>query len=214
LRLAAVREWSFSTTSSLFPDDEDAKRLHRQTFTLGEFLQKETGEYRPPALRAKAVVHGHCHHKAIMGFADEEGVLRALGLDFEVLDSGCCGMAGSFGFEEGDRYQVSIQCGERVLLPAVRSAATDTLIIADGFSCREQIAQTTDRYALHLAQVLQMALRQDARQPVVRYPEARLIEQARREHQQAQLRTAAVVGAGALLAVGAWVWARGRQKVV
>jgi Fe-S oxidoreductase len=88
---------------------------------------------------------------------DEEAALARLGLDVTVLDAGCCGMAGSFGFET-DHYDVSIKCGERVLLPAVRAAAGDTLIIADGFSCREQIAQTTHRHVLHLAQVIQMAL--------------------------------------------------------
>src|SRR5205823_4090360 len=84
--------------------------------------------------------------------------IPVVGLDVTVLDAGCCGMAGSFGFEK-DHYDVSIKCGERVLLPAMRAAARDTLIIADGFSCREQIAQMTDRQALHLAQVIQMALR-------------------------------------------------------
>src|SRR5438128_10669569 len=95
-----------------------------------------------------------------MKMRDEQAVLAKLGLDVEVLDSGCCGMAGSFGFEK-DHYDVSIKCGERILLPAVRAAARDTLIIADGFSCREQIAQATDRHALHLAQVVQMALREN-----------------------------------------------------
>ncbi|HEY6321553.1 MAG TPA: hypothetical protein VJA16_08365, partial [Thermoanaerobaculia bacterium] len=76
------------------------------------------------------------------------------------LDAGCCGMAGAFGFERGERYEVSVRCAERALLPAVREAAADTLIIADGFSCREQIAQGAGRSALHLAQVLQLALRQ------------------------------------------------------
>jgi Fe-S oxidoreductase len=89
----------------------------------------------------------------------EQAVLRKLGLDFKELDSGCCGMAGSFGFAR-DKYEVSIACSERVLLPAVRAAAPDTLLLADGFSCREQIAQTTGREALHLAQVLRMALHQ------------------------------------------------------
>ena len=84
----------------------------------------------------------------------EEAILSKLGLDFTVSDSGCCGMAGAFGFEK-DHYDISMKAGERVLLPAVRDAARDTLIIADGFSCREQIAQATDRRALHLAQVLE-----------------------------------------------------------
>jgi Fe-S oxidoreductase len=104
------------------------------------------------------LVHGHCHHKSIMGLSDQEDLLRKLGLTIEVPESGCCGMAGAFGFERGDHYDVSIACGERMLLPAVREAGNDTLIIANGFSCREQICQTTGREALHLAQVLRMAL--------------------------------------------------------
>ncbi|MGI8689197.1 MAG: (Fe-S)-binding protein [Thermomicrobiales bacterium] len=125
----------------LFPDDVDAKRLSKQTFLLSEFLVKEG--YTPPTLHRKAVVHRHCHHKAIMTMAAEEKILDGLGLEYDVLASGCCGMAGAFGFERGDHYDVSIKAGERVLLPAVRNAAPETLIVADGFSCREQIAQTT-----------------------------------------------------------------------
>jgi Fe-S oxidoreductase len=95
-----------------------------------------------------------------MGMQAEEAVLKRLGLDYTLLDSGCCGMAGAFGFEPGDHYEVSIKAGERVLLPAVRAADRGTLIVADGFSCREQIAQTTRRRAMHLAEVLQLAVNQ------------------------------------------------------
>ncbi len=150
---------------NLFPHDEDAKRLSKQTFLLSEFLVKEgwqapqrEGTEDKPLQQYSAIVHGHCHHKAIMKMSAEEAVLEKLGLRFKVLDSGCCGMAGAFGFEK-QHYDISIKAGERVLLPAVRAASRDTLIIADGFSCREQIAQTTGRRALHLAEVLQMALR-------------------------------------------------------
>jgi Fe-S oxidoreductase len=94
----------------------------------------------------------------LLGFDAERSLLDRLGLDYTVLDSGCCGMAGAFGFEKGEHYDVSIACGERVLLPQVRAASADTLIIADGFSCREQIAQTTGRHAIHIAEVLKMAL--------------------------------------------------------
>jgi Fe-S oxidoreductase len=142
----------------LLPKDEAARRLASQTFLLSEFLVRKTGDWRPPALPGKALVHGHCHHKALFGMDDEEEVLRRLGLDFAVLDSGCCGMAGSFGFEAGLRYEVSRAVGEQVLLPAVRAAAAETLLIADGFSCREQIAQGTERRAFHLAEVLRQAL--------------------------------------------------------
>lgn len=148
----------------LFPNDEDARRLAKQTFLLSELLARQ-GEDTLPARAGtgkrpiRAIVHGHCHHKAMAGMEDDAALLSTLGLDFEILDSGCCGMAGAFGFEK-EHYDVSIRCGERVLLPAVRAAERDTLIIADGFSCREQIAQTTGRRALHLAEVLQAALRE------------------------------------------------------
>lgn len=99
----------------------------------------------------------------------EQAILRKMALDFEVLDSGCCGMAGSFGFER-EHYEISMKVGERVLLPAVRGLPDDALIIADGFSCREQIAQATDRRALHLAEVLRMAIETGPAGPTERPP--------------------------------------------
>jgi FAD/FMN-containing dehydrogenase/Fe-S oxidoreductase len=153
---------------NLIPNDEDAKRLVQQSYLLSEFLEKQA-HYQPPKLQRKALVHGHCHHKAIMKMHDEEALLSKLGLDFQVLDSGCCGMAGAFGFEK-DHYDVSIKAGERVLLPAVRQADQETLLIADGFSCREQIEQTTDRRALHVAQVLQMAIHKEQCVAIPEYP--------------------------------------------
>jgi FAD/FMN-containing dehydrogenase/Fe-S oxidoreductase len=142
---------------NMLPDDDDAKRLHDQTFLLTEFLTNAAPDFSPPALGRKAVVHGHCHQKSVLDFNCEETLLKKLGLDYTVLDSGCCGMAGAFGFEKA-HYDVSIACGERVLLPAVRSAAADALIVTNGFSCREQISQTTDRRAVHIAEVLKMAI--------------------------------------------------------
>jgi FAD/FMN-containing dehydrogenase/Fe-S oxidoreductase len=147
---------------NLYPNDEDAERLSKQTMLLSEFLDKRIDNYESPKLTRKAIVHGHCHHRAVMKMTSEEKILKKMGLDYTLLDSGCCGMAGGFGFEK-EHYDVSIKVGERVLLPAVRQAEADTLIIADGFSCREQIAQTTDRRALHLAEVIRMALRPEAR---------------------------------------------------
>jgi FAD/FMN-containing dehydrogenase/Fe-S oxidoreductase len=141
---------------NLFPDDEDARRLGRQAFALSEFLAREAKDFRPQ-LRRKVLLHGHCHHKAILDFDSERAVLGWLGAKVEAPDSGCCGMAGSFGFEQGN-YEVSVACGERVLLPAVRNADPDALIIADGFSCREQIAQHTGRRAVHLAEAIRLAL--------------------------------------------------------
>ncbi len=103
-------------------------------------------------------MHVHCHHKAIMGAQPELDVLRKLGLDFRIPASGCCGMAGAFGFE-ADKYDLSMQIGEHALLPAVRDADHATLLVADGFSCRHQIRQATGRTAMHPAQVLAMAFR-------------------------------------------------------
>ncbi|HXO20067.1 MAG TPA: FAD-linked oxidase C-terminal domain-containing protein, partial [Thermoanaerobaculia bacterium] len=142
---------------NFFPEDEDAQRLARQTFLLSEILERSAPGWQPPRLGKKAIVQGHCHQQAVLRMDDERAVLGRLGLDFEVLDSGCCGMAGAFGFERR-HYDVAQQIGERVLLPAVRQAAPETLILADGFSCREQIAQSTGRQALHLAEVLRMAM--------------------------------------------------------
>jgi hypothetical protein len=105
-----------------------------------------------------------------MKFDAEEQALRAMGLDASVLDAGCCGMAGSFGFER-DHYDVSMKVGERSLLPSVRRAPTDTLIVADGFSCRTQIAQGSNRRALHLADLLEMAAREGVDGPSGEYPE-------------------------------------------
>ncbi|MGQ0701949.1 MAG: FAD-binding and (Fe-S)-binding domain-containing protein [Gemmatimonadales bacterium] len=141
----------------LFPDDPRAAKLAGQVVLLSELLERDG--WSPPPLPRKAVVHGHCHHRTVLGFTAEERLLRRLGLDFELLDSGCCGMAGGFGFER-EKYELSVQLAQRVLLPAVRAAHPNTLVIADGFSCREQIAQLSGRPALHLAEVIRLALDQ------------------------------------------------------
>jgi FAD/FMN-containing dehydrogenase/Fe-S oxidoreductase len=146
---------------NLFPKDERAQRLSRQTFLLSEFLEQKATHFQLPKLPRKALVHGHCHHKAVMRMTAEESVLRKMEIDFQTPAPGCCGMAGSFGFE-ANKYQTSIAIGELELLPAVRKAAPDCLIIANGFSCREQIAQCTNRRALHLAEVLRMAARSES----------------------------------------------------
>jgi Fe-S oxidoreductase len=143
-----------------------------QTFLLSEFLEQQVKGYRPPQLEGKALVHGHCHHKSTLKFHDEESVLKKIGLDYTILDSGCCGMAGAFGYES-EHYDIGIKCGERVLLPSVRNAPRSALIVSDGFSCREQILQETDRHGLHLAQVLQMALREGPNGPIGDLPERR-----------------------------------------
>jgi FAD/FMN-containing dehydrogenase/Fe-S oxidoreductase len=152
--IAALRD----ELPNMLPHDEDAKRLTQNTLTLAEFLVNEAEGYEPPKLERKAIVHGHCHQTATVGMEAEQELYEKMDLDSRVLDSGCCGLAGSWGFEE-DKYDLSMQIGERVLLPATRDADKDTMVIADGFSCKTQIQQgDTDRRALHTAQVIKMAL--------------------------------------------------------
>jgi Fe-S oxidoreductase len=144
---------------NLFPSDTRANRLRSQIFLLSEFLQRHAPAYQPPRLSRKVLLHGHCHQKALMKMSHEEALLRKMGTDLLSIDSGCCGMAGPFGFEK-DKYAISQAVGERVLLPAVRQTSVGTLIVSDGFSCREQILQATGRRAVHLAEALQIAMGQ------------------------------------------------------
>lgn len=108
----------------------------------------------------------------------EDKVYTEMGMDYDVLDSGCWGMAGYFGYEKGDQFEVSVKAGQRVLLPAVRNADKKTLVIADGFSCREQIEQLTNRKGLHTAQVLQMALHENGQSnnDSMAYPEKKYVD--------------------------------------
>jgi len=145
----------------LYPFDEDARRLCQNVMTFSEFFVKRS-QYDFPKLMEKAVVHGHCHQKAVMKLDAEAELYQRIGLEFEMLDTGCCGMAGSFGFE-ADHYEVSVKCGERMLLPMVRDLKGRRLIIADGFSCREQIEQLDGHRALHTVEVVLRALRQGSR---------------------------------------------------
>jgi Fe-S oxidoreductase len=144
---------------SMLPHDDDAKRLARQTCSLAELLAEAVPGWTPDGVRGRrALVHLHCHQKATSDTSCDLAVLERLGLETEVLDSGCCGVAGSFGYEPGEPYEISVKAGERVLLPAVRAAADDTLLVTDGFSCRSQIAHGSGRGSLHLAQVARMAM--------------------------------------------------------
>jgi FAD/FMN-containing dehydrogenase/Fe-S oxidoreductase len=146
----------------LLPGNEQALRLRKQSFLLADFLCNENKAERFPRLQDAALVHAHCHHRAVLGLDGEQHLLNALGLNYQLLDSGCCGMAGAFGLMR-EKQEVSSACAERVLLPAIRSAQRDTLVIADGFSCREQIRQRTGVTALHTAQLLPMAIAQHQR---------------------------------------------------
>jgi len=143
---------------NLLPDDARARRLSTLVSSLSEFLTRRIEQWSPrseQALRLRAIVHGHCHQRALSGLTADQQVLSRLGVEYQVIDSGCCGMAGSFGFERR-HYDVSQAIGEQRLMPALRSSSSDTLVIADGFSCREQIEQATGRRAMHLAEVFAM----------------------------------------------------------
>jgi len=193
---------------NLFPHDQRAQTLSKQTFLLSEFLELNSHNAPLPQLNGKALLHGHCHHKSIMKMTAEESLLHRIGIDFQSPAPGCCGMAGSFGFEH-DKYDISQAIGELELLPAVRKAPPDWLIIADGFSCREQIAQGTGRHALHLAEVLQMTLNpsQCNDNP---YPESAQV----REH-DAEIRASmkrAGFGLGALAAGSLLLWRLARNR--
>jgi FAD/FMN-containing dehydrogenase/Fe-S oxidoreductase len=142
---------------ALLPGDRSAQLAKGLTFTLAEALAAYAPHWVPPQVGGDALVQTHCHQHAVIGFEADRALMKAAGISATVPDSGCCGLAGNFGFERG-HYEVSRAAGERVLLPAVRAAAEDTVIVADGFSCRTQIGQETDRRPLHLAQVLASAL--------------------------------------------------------
>jgi Fe-S oxidoreductase len=161
---------------NLFPHSEQANRLSQQVFTLGEFLEKKAADFKIPQLNRKAIVHGHCHHRSIMKMNCEKKVLNKTKMDYEILPTTCCGMAGYFGYEKGRHYEVSLAAGEQTLLPAVRNADKETIIISDGFSCREQIEQETERKGMHLAQVLQMALREKDGYKTDLLPEKRYVD--------------------------------------
>jgi Fe-S oxidoreductase len=149
---------------NLFPDDTVARQLSGSVHAFSDFILA-SGWQPPRELGERAIVHGHCHQKALWGMNSEARLLEKLGVDFKLLDSGCCGMAGSFGFNP-DHYEVSIKVGEQVLLPAVRDTDPDTLIVSNGYSCREQIVQCTGRRALHIAEVARKTLDGDVKSAV------------------------------------------------
>jgi FAD/FMN-containing dehydrogenase/Fe-S oxidoreductase len=200
--------------TNMLPNNEDAKRLQQQCFTFGDFLQKKAPHYRLPKLRRKALLHGHCHQKSLETLNDktfgklynEKAILEEMGMELQMPETGCCGMAGSFGFEEGQHYDVAQACGQRVLLPDVEKLDDQAVLVSDGFSCREMISQSTDRTPLHTAQVIQLARHQDE---IGRgRPESHLLRQQRSAQIKAGIKTAAIA-AGAVAAVGLL---RGRSK--
>jgi Fe-S oxidoreductase len=141
--------------TGMLPHDDDAGRLSQCAMHFSEFFERY--DVSVPRLERKALVWGHCHHKATGGMDPEHELLKRMGLEIEPVSGGCCGLAGSWGFEEG-HHEISMQCGEQALLPAVREADRNTLVIANGFSCKTQIQQAeVGRRALHVAQAIKMA---------------------------------------------------------
>jgi FAD/FMN-containing dehydrogenase/Fe-S oxidoreductase len=180
---------------NLLADDEDAQRLSRQAKTLGEFLGES---WQPPKLHRKALVHIHCHHRTVLNPQPEQRLLRKAGLDIQIPKTGCCGQAGSFGYET-EHYDVAMKIGEQVLLPAIRKAPADTLIVADGFSCREQVRHATSRWAMHPAEVLALAVESHGDLPSG-MPDQRYLEEPARPDLKTAGLVAASFAAGALLA--------------
>ena len=158
----------------LFPEDHDGMRVTRRVYLLSEFI--EENKLPLPSLHGQAIFHAHCHQKAVLNAEAGRKVLEKVGLKFEEPQPGCCGMAGSFGFES-KHYEISMQIGEENLLPAVRQASPHTYVIADGFSCRTQIEEGSGRTPLHLAELLLLAFDQGPAGPSSAYPERGYVEQ-------------------------------------
>ncbi|HEY3876856.1 MAG TPA: (Fe-S)-binding protein, partial [Candidatus Kapabacteria bacterium] len=143
---------------NLMPEREDAKRLHEHVYLLADFLEKFAPDFVGSIStsikeESKALVQLHCHHQTVLGKDGQESVMKKSGIEHEVLDAGCCGMAGAFGFEV-DKFDVSTKIGERKLFPKIRSEGKNATIIADGFSCREQVEQSLGLKTFHLAEIL------------------------------------------------------------
>jgi FAD/FMN-containing dehydrogenase/Fe-S oxidoreductase len=139
----------------LFPGNACAANLAAQTLSLAEYLRAQ--DWQPAALGGRALLHGHCHQKALGGTKADLALLEAAGIETAAPETGCCGMAGSFGFRP-ETYETSVNIANLQLLPKVKQADPDALIVANGFSCREQIEELAGRPTLHLAEVLVKAI--------------------------------------------------------
>jgi Fe-S oxidoreductase len=181
--------------TKMFPDDDDAGRLAGHALHFGEFFERY--EIDVPRLEGEAVLWGHCHHRATGGVDTEKSVLERMGLRVDSVEGGCCGLAGSWGFEKG-KYEISMDCGEQALLPAVRKASDDTVVVANGFSCKTQIEQAgTGRRALHLGEVLRLARGgSGSGMPEERVPDARPAPSMARRAVRTAGPVAVLVGAG------------------
>lgn len=148
---------------NLFHDDPIAHRLSASVFTLAEFLDRYAPEWIPGEATGQVMFHGHCHQKSVLTVAPDVAILNKIGYIVDTPDTGCCGLAGAFGFD-AHNYQVSVDIAERELLPRARAAEEETIILTDGFSCREQVEHLSNRHPLHLAQVLANVVQQEKRQ--------------------------------------------------
>lgn len=192
-----------SDLPELLHGDQDAHRLSELTRTLGELLTERAPDWHPGGTSVPALVQPHCHQHAILGTSAETDILGAVGVEADLLDAGCCGLAGNFGFEQG-HYDVSIACAEDKLMPAVRGADGDTLVVADGFSCRTQIRHLAeDRRPLHTAQVLAAAINSKSSLPQ---------DTSGPAHRGVGIRRAAGVLTAAGLLGAAWVAGRNARR--
>jgi Fe-S oxidoreductase len=187
-----------SDAPDLFPDDLDIARLKNQTVTLAELLTEHTEGWTPPSLDGvHALAQVHCHQHAVLGWDADQRLLEGAGAKVTHLESGCCGLAGNFGFEAG-HLEVSKACAERVMLPALRDASDDDVVLADGFSCRTQIHELDSggREGVHLVELLDRARHGEAKPR-----EGDLTRFDRPPEPSRPARLAAVAGVGAAAAL-------------
>ena len=192
--------------AELFPDDQDVLRLRDHVVTLAELLTEHTPGWQPPAIARQVLAQVHCHQHAVMRWDADADVLKNGGARLEQLESGCCGLAGNFGFQRG-HHEVSVACAEQALLPALRDAPGDAVVLADGFSCRTQIHELDSggREAMHLAELLALAAELPAE-----HPERRAMRPAAPD--PAATAAALAAGAAGLAAVAAVArWVRRRR---
>lgn len=194
----------------ILPNNQDAKRMQQNCYHWAEFFDKQHVEL--PKLDGKAILWGHCHHKATGGIGPELKMLKEhMGLDAAEAKGGCCGLAGSFGFAPG-KYDISMQCGEVGLLPAARNADPSTMIIANGFSCKTQLNESNvGRHALHMREVMRIARMLGGLGVNGKFPEQLRAPKPEPSRRVKIARRAAVVGlcagaalAGATLATSMW----------
>jgi Fe-S oxidoreductase len=143
----------------LFPAHAGAHYLAQHTLLFGEFLLSKN--IRPPQLQRRALVHVHCHQHASLNAESDARLLAWMGIEAEILNAGCCGLAGSFGFNKNN-HELSMRIAEQKLMPAIRAADLNTLLITNGFSCREQIRQATGRRSFNITEVVAMAFAQQS----------------------------------------------------